>query len=68
LLPPIPRLESYGPVARDRVHEFCHEADVVVLPTIFDGFALTHFEAVHTPASEPLRLVNLEALKRNIRA
>jgi glycosyltransferase involved in cell wall biosynthesis len=36
----------HGPVTRDRVREFYREADVFVLPTISDGFALTQLEAM----------------------
>ncbi len=36
----------HGAVTRDRVREFYREADVFVLPTISDGFALTQLEAM----------------------
>ncbi|MFY8268756.1 MAG: glycosyltransferase family 4 protein [Terrimicrobiaceae bacterium] len=36
----------HGPVTRDRVREFYTRADVFVLPTISDGFALTQLEAM----------------------
>ena len=36
----------HGSVTRDRVREFYREADVFVLPTISDGFALTQLEAM----------------------
>jgi glycosyltransferase involved in cell wall biosynthesis len=36
----------HGAVTRDRVREFYSQADVFVLPTISDGFALTQLEAM----------------------
>jgi glycosyltransferase involved in cell wall biosynthesis len=36
----------HGAVTRDRVREFYRQADVFVLPTISDGFALTQLEAM----------------------
>ena len=36
----------HGAVTRDRVREFYSRADVFVLPTISDGFALTQLEAM----------------------
>jgi glycosyltransferase involved in cell wall biosynthesis len=36
----------HGAVSRDRVKDFYREADVFVLPTISDGFALTQLEAM----------------------
>jgi glycosyltransferase involved in cell wall biosynthesis len=36
----------HGPVSRDRTEEFYRSADLFVLPTITDGFALTQLEAM----------------------
>jgi glycosyltransferase involved in cell wall biosynthesis len=36
----------YGPVSRDRTEEFYRSADLFVLPTLSDGFALTQLEAM----------------------
>ena len=36
----------HGPVSRDRTGEFYREADLFVLPTLSDGFALTQLEAM----------------------
>jgi glycosyltransferase involved in cell wall biosynthesis len=36
----------HGPVSRDRVAEWYQQADVFVLPTLSDGFALTQLEAL----------------------
>jgi glycosyltransferase involved in cell wall biosynthesis len=36
----------HGAVTRDRVREFYRKADVFVLPTISDGFAITQIEAM----------------------
>lgn len=36
----------HGPVSRDRTEEFYREADLFVLPTLSDGFALTQLEAM----------------------
>jgi len=36
----------HGAVSRDRVREFYRRADVFVLPTVSDGFALTQLEAM----------------------
>ena len=41
-----PNVRFHGAVTRDRVREFYREADVFVLPTISDGFALTQIEAM----------------------
>jgi glycosyltransferase involved in cell wall biosynthesis len=41
-----PNVRFHGAVSRDRVREFYREADVFVLPTISDGFALTQLEAM----------------------
>jgi glycosyltransferase involved in cell wall biosynthesis len=41
-----PNVTFHGAVTRDRVREFYREADVFVLPTISDGFALTQLEAM----------------------
>jgi glycosyltransferase involved in cell wall biosynthesis len=36
----------HGPVSRDRTEEFYRSADLFVLPTLSDGFALTQLEAM----------------------
>lgn len=36
----------HGPVSRDRTEEFYNSADLFVLPTLSDGFALTQLEAM----------------------
>jgi glycosyltransferase involved in cell wall biosynthesis len=36
----------HGPVSRDRTDEFYRSADLFVLPTLSDGFALTQLEAM----------------------
>lgn len=36
----------HGPVSRDRTEEFYRSADLFVLPTLSDGFALTQIEAM----------------------
>ena len=36
----------HGPVSRDRTDEFYQSADLFVLPTLSDGFALTQLEAM----------------------
>lgn len=41
-----PNVTFHGAVTRDRVREFYRQADVFVLPTISDGFALTQLEAM----------------------
>jgi glycosyltransferase involved in cell wall biosynthesis len=41
-----PNVTFHGAVTRDRVREFYREADVFVLPTISDGFAITQIEAM----------------------
>jgi len=41
-----PNVRFHGAVTRDRVREFYKRADVFVLPTISDGFALTQLEAM----------------------
>lgn len=41
-----PNVTFHGPVSRDRVMEFYGEADLFVLPTLSDGFALTQLEAM----------------------
>jgi glycosyltransferase involved in cell wall biosynthesis len=41
-----PNVRFHGAVTRDRVREFYSRADVFVLPTISDGFALTQLEAM----------------------
>jgi glycosyltransferase involved in cell wall biosynthesis len=39
------RVEWFGPVTRDRTAEFYKRADVLILPTLSDGFAITQLEA-----------------------
>jgi len=41
-----PHVRFHGAVTRDRVRDFYSRADVFVLPTISDGFALTQIEAM----------------------
>jgi len=41
-----PNVRFHGAVTRNRVREFYSRADVFVLPTISDGFALTQLEAM----------------------
>lgn len=41
-----PNVHFHGAVTRDRVREFYKRADVFILPTISDGFALTQLEAM----------------------
>ena len=41
-----PNVRFHGAATRDRVREFYKRADVFVLPTISDGFALTQLEAM----------------------
>ncbi|MEI8292625.1 MAG: glycosyltransferase family 4 protein, partial [bacterium] len=41
-----PNVRFHGAVTRDRVQEFYRRADVFILPTISDGFALTQLEAM----------------------
>jgi glycosyltransferase involved in cell wall biosynthesis len=41
-----PNVRFHGAVTRDCVREFYNRADVFVLPTISDGFALTQLEAM----------------------
>jgi glycosyltransferase involved in cell wall biosynthesis len=36
----------HGPVSRDRAAEWYQQADVFILPTLSDGFALTQLEAL----------------------
>lgn len=36
----------HGPVSRNRVSDFYHDADVFILPTLSDGFGLTQLEAM----------------------
>ena len=40
------KMTFHGPVSRDRVAEWYRQADVFVLPTLSDGFALTQLEAL----------------------
>ena len=39
------RMKWFGPVTRDRAAEFYRDADVFILPTLSDGFAITQLEA-----------------------
>lgn len=41
-----PNMTFHGPVSRDRTDEFYSSADLFVLPTLSDGFALTQLEAM----------------------
>ncbi len=41
-----PNVTFHGAVTRDRVRDFYRKADVFVLPTISDGFAITQIEAM----------------------
>jgi len=41
-----PNVSMLGPVPRDRVEELYRSADVFVLPTLSDGFAITQLEAM----------------------
>lgn len=41
-----PNMTFHGPVTRDRTREFYASADLFVLPTLSDGFALTQLEAM----------------------
>ena len=41
-----PNMTFHGPVTRDRTQEFYERADLFVLPTLSDGFALTQLEAM----------------------
>ena len=39
------RVKCFGPVTRKRAAEFYTDADVLILPTLSDGFAITQLEA-----------------------
>jgi glycosyltransferase involved in cell wall biosynthesis len=39
------RVKGFGPVTRNRAAEFYRDADVFILPTLSDGFAITQLEA-----------------------
>jgi glycosyltransferase involved in cell wall biosynthesis len=39
------RVKWFGPVARNQATEFYRDADVFILPTLSDGFAITQLEA-----------------------
>jgi glycosyltransferase involved in cell wall biosynthesis len=39
------RVKWFGPVTRNRATEFYKDADVFILPTLSDGFAITQLEA-----------------------
>jgi glycosyltransferase involved in cell wall biosynthesis len=39
------RVKAFGPVTRNRAAEFYRDADVFILPTLSDGFAITQLEA-----------------------
>jgi glycosyltransferase involved in cell wall biosynthesis len=41
-----PNVSVLGSIPRDRVHELYRNADVFVLPTLSDGFAITQLEAM----------------------
>jgi glycosyltransferase involved in cell wall biosynthesis len=41
-----PNMTFHGSVTRDRTQEFYERADIFVLPTLSDGFALTQLEAM----------------------
>ena len=41
-----PNLTFHGPVSRDRAAEWYQKADVFILPTLSDGFAITQLEAM----------------------
>ncbi len=41
-----PNMIFHGPISRDRAPEFFSNADLFVLPTLSDGFALTQLEAM----------------------
>jgi glycosyltransferase involved in cell wall biosynthesis len=41
-----PNVRVIGPVARERTHQLYCDADVFVLPTLSDGFAITQLEAM----------------------
>ena len=41
-----PNMTFHGSVTRDRTREFYESADIFVLPTLSDGFALTQLEAM----------------------
>jgi len=40
------KLRWFGPVARNKVHNYYEQADVFILPTLSDGFALSQLEAL----------------------
>ena len=40
------KLRWFGPVARNKVRNYYEQADVLILPTLSDGFALTQLEAI----------------------
>lgn len=42
----LPNVSWVGPVARSQAREYYREADVFILPTLSDGFALTQLEAL----------------------
>jgi glycosyltransferase involved in cell wall biosynthesis len=42
----LPNVRWFGPVKNSRISSFYHAADVFVLPTLSDGFALTQLEAM----------------------
>jgi len=41
-----PKIQWVGPVARNKVRNYYQRADVLILPTLSDGFALTQLEAL----------------------
>jgi glycosyltransferase involved in cell wall biosynthesis len=40
------KLRWFGPVARNKVQNYYEQADVFILPTLSDGFALSQLEAL----------------------
>jgi glycosyltransferase involved in cell wall biosynthesis len=40
------KLRWFGPVARNKVRNYYEQADVLILPTLSDGFALSQLEAI----------------------
>ena len=40
------KIRWFGPVARNKVRNYYEQADVFILPTLSDGFALSQLEAI----------------------
>jgi glycosyltransferase involved in cell wall biosynthesis len=40
------KIQWVGPIARNKVRNYCEQADVFLLPTLSDGFALSQLEAI----------------------